>query len=87
MEGPLFPVVFTHVQKLTPERLAFRGCAVDYHFSARAYERFPLDLTIVESKDALEISLQGSADLYTQEALEKYVHELEALLEQQNQAP
>jgi amino acid adenylation domain-containing protein len=86
-EGPVFPVVFTHVQKLTPERLAFRGCSVDYHFSARAFERFPLDLTIVESKDALEISLQGSAELYGQDWLEQRVDELEALLEQQAKRP
>jgi acyl transferase domain-containing protein/acetyltransferase-like isoleucine patch superfamily enzyme len=85
--GAVFPVVFTHVQKLPAERLAFRGCTVDYHFSARAFERFPLGLTIVESKDALEISLQGSADLHGQEWLEQRIHELEALLEHQGKRP
>jgi acetyltransferase-like isoleucine patch superfamily enzyme len=78
--APTLPVVFTHVQRYAPGKLPFAGCAVDYQLSARAFERFELGLTVVESRDDLELGLCGNVDRVGEEWLEQRLREFESIL-------
>ncbi len=77
---PLVPVIFTHIQKYAPGKLAFGGCSVDYYLAPRAFETFELNLTVVESADELELKIHGNADLFSEPWLAWRIRELERLL-------
>jgi amino acid adenylation domain-containing protein len=78
---PLIAAVMTHLQKMGPEKLAFAGCSVDYRLSPRAFENFELNLSATESRDGLELTIHGNADLVSRKWLELRLRELESLLE------
>ncbi len=78
---PPLAVTFTHVQKYGPGKLPFAGCSVGYYMNPRAFELCELDLNVIESEDALELKIHGSADLYSRKWLDVRLRELEGLLE------
>jgi hypothetical protein len=77
---PLVAVVFTHVHKYAPGKLAFGECAVDYRLNARRFETFELNLDAVESWDGVEIKAHANFDLFSQGWLEGRLSEYESLL-------
>ncbi len=77
---PLIPVIFTHVQKYAPGKLVFGSSAVDYQLSPRAFDRFELDMSALESHDALEVRLHGNSDLFSRERLANVLDEFDHVL-------
>jgi amino acid adenylation domain-containing protein len=77
---PLVPVIFTHVQKYAPGKLAFGSCAVDYELNPRVSETFEVNLNAIEAHDGLCFQAHANSDLYSQQWLTWRLQELVTLL-------
>ena len=77
---PLVPVIFTHVQKYAPGKIAFGSCAVDYELNPRVSETFEVNLNAIESHEGLRFQAHANSDLYSQQWLTWRLQELVTLL-------